>query len=180
MSEQQDQLRQMYPSQPWLTASQLGACYVFAQEHLMAICRTLTMPISVRLVNGVVVVRLADVERYLGIHVECLSDLQESSLKSAAHCRHRPNLLKHEILERWFLAELRASIFNDQAIKLVGMLALQRSEELSKPQWVDCKELFAFEMALHNAEVANAQASLGALRSELEGDAVLGSCSAEP
>lgn len=166
-NEKQEQLAQMLPSESELSAAQLAACYGFAPEHLMAMCRSSVMPISVYLVNGCVTVRYVDVHRYFGVDDQELETLPETAFKPAAHRRHSPKLLKHEILERWFLSELRAGIFSDQAMGLIGSLTLKRNQQLDEPGWEHCKQMFSFEMAVHNAEVASVQAHLGALHKEL-------------
>lgn len=166
-NEKQEQLAQMLPSESELSAAQLAACYGFAPEHLMAMCRSSVMPISVYLVDGCVTVRYVDVHRYFGVDEQELEMLPETAFKPAAHRRHSPKLFKHEILERWFLSELRAGIFSDQAMGLIGSLTLKRNQQLDEPGWEHCKQMFSLEMAVHNAEVASVQANLGALRSEL-------------
>lgn len=178
-NEKQEQLAQMLPSQSELSAAQLAACYGFAPEHLMAMCRSSAIPISVYLVAGAVAVRYVDVHRYFGVDEQELEALPETALKRASHCRHSPKLFKHEILERWFLSELRACIFGDQAVELIGSLTLKRNQQLEEPGWEHCKQMFSLEMAVHNAEVASVQANLGALHKELAAKPSLIAVSAE-
>lgn len=167
MNDKQDALLNLYPQAEFLSAAQLALSHTFAPGHLLAMCQSSSMPISVHVVQRQPAVRQVDFIRYLGCGEHDLATLPASTFKPRAHCKQSPNLLRHELLEQWFLSELRSMLFQAYAMKALAALSIEQIQQDSHPQWENCKQLIKLERAMRNAEIANERARLGAVTRDL-------------
>lgn len=168
MNDKQEALLDLYPQVQFLSAAQLAKSHAFAPGHVLAMCQSLTMPISVHIVQRQPAVRQVDFLKYLGCDEGELASLPPPTFKPLAKCKQSPNLLRNELVEQWFLSELRSTLFQASAMEALASLSIAASKQDASPQLEHCKQLLEFERGVRNAEIANERARLGAVMKTLQ------------